>query len=147
MSKHLTLIIMINIFIVSFLSPQAWAQSSASSDGLGCGGGLGPLAEFFCGTRTADETGTRLNLVVGGIVGFLTILGGLWFFIQFIIAGYNWISSGGDKGKVEAAQQKITSSLIGILIVVGAYVIVGLVGKMLGLDILNPGNIISTLSL
>jgi len=134
------------VFVVLF-TPGVWAQVSAPSDGLGCGGGLGPLAEFFCTTRTAEDTGGRLNTVIGGIVGFLTILGGLWFFIQFIIAGYNWISSGGDKGKVEAAQQKITSSLIGILIVVGAYVIVGLVGKMLGLDILNPGNIISTLSL
>ena len=125
-------------------------QTSIVRAQLGCGGGLGPFAEFFCNSgqgRSEVETGERLNSALGGLIGFLTILGGLWFFIQFIIAGYNWISAGGDKGKVEQAQQKITNSLVGLLIVIGAYVIVGLVGSILGLKILNPGEILQDLSL
>lgn len=151
MKKRIIFIAAANSFFLSSLSRAAWAAPPGGGGGLGCGDGFGPIAQFLCGigNTTADKeaVGSRLNSVLGGIIGFLTILGGLWFLFQFIIAGYNWISAGGDKGKVEAAQQKITNSLIGLLIVVGAYVIVGLLGKILGLDILNPGKILQGLSL
>lgn len=140
--NRMFLVIILSSFLLFINKTEVMAQ-------LGCGGGLGPFAEFFCdqSNRTVEGTGTRLNSALGALIGFLTVLGGLWFFIQFIIAGYNWISAGGDKGKVEAAQQKITNSLVGLLIVVGAYVIVGLVGSILGLKIQNPGEILQDLSL
>ena len=142
MKRRLPAIIFSSLFFLFGQKSIVWAQ-------LGCGGGLGPFADFFCNksNQTAEAAGTRLNSALGALIGFLTILGGLWFFIQFIIAGYNWISAGGDKGKVEQAQQKITNSLVGLLIVIGAYVIVGLVGSILGLKILNPGEILQDLSL
>lgn len=125
---------------------------SAANQGVGCGGGFGPIAEFFCGISSQDTvtqkaaTGTRLNKVISSIVGFLTIIAALWFFIQIILAGYNWISAGGDSEKTAAAWAKIYNSIIGLIIVVAAWVIVGLIGKLIGLDIMNPGDSIQNLT-
>lgn len=121
---------------------------------IGCGEGFGPIASWLCKlqatTTPADRNravGAKFNAIIGSILGFLTIVGGLWFFIQFVLGGYAWISSGGDKNSLETARNKIFNAVIGLVIVVSAWVIVGLVGKIVGLKILNPGEIIQFIGL
>lgn len=67
------------------------------------------------------------------------------FLIYFIVAALGWITSGGEKGKVEAARQQMTNAAIGLIIVIAAYSIVGIVGGVLGINILNPIKVIQTL--
>ena len=119
------------------------------AQGIGCGGGLGPIAAAFCGIRTGDvnKVGTKLNSVISAILGFLTVLAALWFLLQFIFAGYSWISSGGDKNAATAAWQKITNSVIGLIIVVAAWIIVAVLGELLGIQILNPGAILQKIQI
>jgi hypothetical protein len=124
---------------------------------IGCGEGFGPIAKWLCDLQTTitpapgdsqrGMLGAKFNAVMSSILGFLTIVGGLWFFIQFILGGYAWISSGGDKSSLETARNKIFNAVIGLIVVVSAWVIVGLVGKIVGLDILNPGAIIQFIGL
>lgn len=124
-----------------------FAQNSTSDQGLGCGGGFGPIAEFLCKGATASQVGERLNTVLSGVIGFLTAIAGLWLIFQLIVAGYGWINAGGDKTRLEAARLKIYHSIIGLIVVVVAWVIIGLIGRLLGLDILDPGKIIQTIGL
>lgn len=148
-NKKNIIVLFSTLIFLLFTTPVGAITSPGSDKGLGCGGGLGPLGEALCAITkgSVDPVGNALNRVLSGIIGFLTVVGGLWFFIQFILAGYAWISSGGDKSRVEAAQQKITNSLIGLLVVVAAWVIIGVIGKIVGLDILNPGAILPILGL
>lgn len=150
-------IIFINIIITILLFLHnipviAADPTSTSTQGLGCGGKMGPIAEFLCKLTGDKETqkgevGNKLNTVIGSIIGFLTIVSALWFFFQFIFAGFSWISAGGDKTALENAQKKLRNSIIGLTIVVGAWVIVGVIGELLGLDILNPGAVLKTIGL
>lgn len=146
MKKKIIFIIL--IIFVTYLTPLP-TYASSSAGGLGCGGGLGPIGELLCpeNSPTREIVGTKLNTTLSMIIGFLTTVAALWFIFQFIIAGYQWINSAGDKTALETARNKITNALIGIIIVVSAWVIVAILGKILGLDILNPGNIIQTLGL
>lgn len=132
--------------LFSFLSFFLFPVKTASAQ-IGCGGGFGPIANMFCsGSGNANEiAGNAFNHVISSIVGFLTIMAGLWFFITFILAGYAWISAGGDTEKTTAAWAKMYNAIIGLIIVVAAWVIVGLIGKLIGVDILNPGNAIQSL--
>ncbi len=98
------------------------------------GGGLGAFSNFTLGTFSQT-----VATIIGNIIGFLTIVAGLWFTINFILGAVSWISAGGDKGKVKEAKDKITQAVIGLAIVVAAYTIAGLLGKILGLDFLNIG--------
>ena len=126
---------------------------AATSGKIGCGGNLGPIAEFVCtkliDNPTADriEVGKKLNEILSFIIGFMTVVAALWFIFQFITAGYQWISSSGDKGKLETAQKKLQYSIIGLVIVVSAWVVIGLIGRIIGLDILNPGKILQTIGI
>jgi len=73
----------------------------------------------------------RLMIAVAGIYGFLNL----------IIAGYGFMSAGGDPKAVANAWAKIWKSLIGLLIIVGSFVLAGIFGYLLFGDpgaILNP---------
>jgi hypothetical protein len=101
--------------------------------------GAGTLGEL---TQTAAETPEgAMDLLlseISTIIGFLTLLGGLFFTLYFVIAAFDWLRSGGDKAKVEKAQQKMINSAIGLLIMIVAIGIVGIVGGVFGIEILNP---------
>lgn len=144
-----------NIIITTLLVMSLFLQSSnvALAQGLGCGEGLGPFAKIFCPSGTpiksgdaAQEAGKQLNKLIGTIIGVLTAVAAIWFIFQFIIAGYQWIQSGGEKSNLEQARDKITNSLIGLILVVGAWIIIGIVGNILDLKILNPGQILLDLA-
>lgn len=133
------IILFLSLIIIFFHTAGA---KQVSADGLGCGSGFGPIAEILCKKSDTETTGIQLNKVMGMIVGLMTAIAAIWFIFQFIIAGYQWIQSGGDKNNLEQARNKITNSLIGLIIVVAAWIIMGIVGKILGIDILNPGKML-----
>lgn len=144
---HFFLLVCVVFLIFFSVSPVM-----AASTGIGCdpNSSFGLIAEALCkltGNKTGDavKVGTLTNQLMSGIIGFLTVVAGLWFGLQMILGGYDWINSAGDKGKLETARNKIIYALLGIGIVVGAYVIIGLIGTLLGLQILNPGEIISNI--
>ncbi len=114
-----------------------------SSKQLGCGGGFGPFADVFC--KGGFSLGSLLNKFLSSILGFLTIISGLYFFFQFITAGIAWIGAGGDKNNIEAARNKIMNAVLGLIVVAAAWVFVGIIGKFVGLDILNAGSMIDKL--
>jgi len=90
---------------------------------------------------------TKLTVLLSGVIGFLTIVGVIYFIIQIILAGYSWISAGEDSGKIKEAQQKITNSVLGLFIILIAVVLVNLFGYVLGgIDFLNLPQIISNIS-
>ena len=99
-------------------------------------GTLGDLTQ-----QVADSPRGAVDLLLSelsNIIGFLTLLGGLFFALYFIIAAFDWLRAGGDKSKVEKAQQKMVNGAIGLLVMIIAIGIVGIVGRVFGLEILNP---------
>lgn len=108
--------------------------------------GLGP----FCAlTKAADavEAFKAFATIVSNIIGILTTVAGLWFLFQLLSGAFAWMSSSGDKAKLEEARNRITHALIGLIIVVLAIAIVGVVGSFLGLSILfNPQQLVKELS-
>lgn len=90
------------------------------------------------------ESGNTLNSVISLIIAVMTVIAFIWFVIQFFIGALGIISSGGDKSKLEAARAKITTGIIGLVVVISAIFIISLIGSILGLDILNPGNFVNT---
>jgi hypothetical protein len=69
-----------------------------------------------------------LNNFVSNLLAFLGILGGIIVFINFIIAGYQYLSSQGNPQMLAAAGNKILGSLIGLIIIVAAFVIASIIG-------------------
>src|SRR3989344_2853109 len=47
-----------------------------------------------------------LGKFVSGFIGLLLVAATIWAFVNLLLGAFNWISSGGDKGKLETAEKK-----------------------------------------
>lgn len=108
---------------------------------IGEGEGFGPFSKV---TDFGSATAT-LETILSKIVGFLTIIGGVWFGLQLILGAFSWISAGGNKESLKNAQDKIVNAVIGLVILVAAYALISVMGMLVGLDILNPGKGLQTI--
>lgn len=97
------------------------------------GSGITPPVDVYDG-----EPLTELDLFISNLLGLFTVFGALFFIIYFLMAAIQWISSGGDSGKLAEARNKMIQGVIGLIILVAAYAIIGLIGTIVGIDILNP---------
>lgn len=103
---------------------------------IGEGEGFGPWS--YVGIASGIGTAASLLAdIISKIIGIMTIVAGLWFMFQFIIGGYSYMTAGGDPKKMSDATAKITSALIGLVVIVAAYAITSLLGELLGFKILN----------
>lgn len=69
------------------------------------------------------ESGNLLTLVGRLIQQFLLIIG-ILAFLYLLWAGFNYVTAGGDDGKVKQARQTIVNVVIGIIIITFSYVLV-----------------------
>lgn len=65
------------------------------------------------------------------IVGLLFVVGVVIAIAFLIYGGIKWILSGGDKQAVESARNHIVAAIVGLIIVVGAFVILNLVIRII----------------
>lgn len=57
--------------------------------------------------------------------------GAISVLIMFLWGAIDWITAEGDSGKVEKARNKIIQSIIGLLILVSSFVIIGFISQLL----------------
>jgi len=105
--------------------------------------GEGPLG---LAQEGPEEGGTMFANVLSKVIGIMTFAAGVWFIIQIIVAGYNFISSGGDSQKIQEAQKRIVNSIIGLALVVVSVLFLSLIGHLLHVEFLDIANIIERLS-
>jgi predicted metal-binding membrane protein len=103
--------------------------------------GIGPLYSQIEGTTGLP----LLERVISITIGVMTIIAGIYFLFLFISAAYQWISAGGDKNKLQAAQQKMVHGIFGLLIVIAAYAVIALMGAILGFCILQPASLLENI--
>lgn len=85
------------------------------------------------GTGFATSFGGLMN----GIISFVMVIAAVLVFVYLIWGGIEWITSGGDKGKTESARNKITSAVIGLIVIAASYAILTLALNFLGFSNLN----------
>jgi hypothetical protein len=106
-----------------------------TTDRIG-GAGLGP---FGTGNFDSGNVMTKFTGAISAIIGLLTIVAAIWFFIQVLLGGISWITAGGDKAKLTEAREKISNAFIGLVVVVAGWAIVALAGQFFGwTSILSP---------
>lgn len=70
-------------------------------------------------------------------VTFLLVAITITALIFFIWGGIQWITSSGDKAKVEAARKRLVYAVIGLIVAFASYFIINLVGFFFGLKLLG----------
>ena len=109
------------------------------------GEGLGPFGNIQFNGVTAL---TAVVDTISSIIGIMTVAASIWFLLQFVIGGFFWITSGGDKTKLHEARERITNAFIGLIIVVAGWAILSLAGQFFGYNILiDPKEVIEQLNI
>lgn len=83
-------------------------------------------------------TGAGLAQLTANLIGVVIIISGIAFFAYLAMGGLRYITAGGDVKQTQEAMKQITSAIIGLAIVVGAYAITRVVSRVLGFDIFHP---------
>lgn len=75
--------------------------------------------------------------LIPSAVGLLFIVGGVSFFFMLVWGAISWILSGGDKAHLESAKGRITSAVMGIILLIASFAIVGLIETFFNINILS----------
>ncbi|OGM19348.1 hypothetical protein A2685_02225 [Candidatus Woesebacteria bacterium RIFCSPHIGHO2_01_FULL_37_10] len=87
----------------------------------------------------------HIDILISFIVGFMSMVAGIWFIFLIFIGGYSYMTAGGDKSAIEEARKKLTTGVIGLVVVISATFLAGFLGYLIGLNILSPGAAIRNL--
>ncbi len=86
---------------------------------------------------TATDVGGTLENFFSVLLGTFTVIGGLAFIIYFLLGALNYLTAQGDQEKVKKAQRYLSNAAIGLVIIVMTWAITGILGLLLGFDILD----------
>lgn len=89
------------------------------------------------GVINPGANASNLSNIINNVLKIIFMVAALLVLVFLIIGAFQWIVSGGDKEAVGKARQRITAALIGLAILVLAFVILGVVGTIVGIDFLN----------
>ncbi len=84
---------------------------------------------------------TGVMTLLNSLLKVVFVIGGLWAFFNFIIAGYGFLSAGGDSKNIAKAWDRIWQSFVGLLFIVGSFLLAAIAGALLFHDataILQP---------
>lgn len=99
---------------MAFLSPVAAEDLWDRQTGLGDNGNIGD---------SFGDSGepTDFRLVIANLVKVVLGFIGVIFLVLIIIAGYNWMTAGGNEDKVKTAKSQMANAVIGLIIVLLAF--------------------------
>lgn len=94
------------------------------------------LAAIDFGVKKTDNTidpATSPGAVITFVIAFIIVLAVLAALFFIVLGAFQWITSGGDKTKVDAARNHIIAAIIGLVVIALSFVIMNVVTTALGL--------------
>src|SRR5258706_5593281 len=84
------------------------------------------------------NAGAGLAFYIATLWKTVVTVGGIAFIIYLVWGGIEYLTSGGDKARIDDASKKISSSVIGIAIFVGSYAITLIIQAVFKINIIQP---------
>ncbi len=105
------LVIFLCSFLIVFVPHPTLAQTATSTISQGLQNTAG----------TTYDTNLTATVFIGNLIRALIGATGILFLVITVYAGILYMTAAGDDTKIKKAKSMLTSSVIGIIIVVGAY--------------------------
>ena len=96
-----------------------------------------PLEGYYNPGRALGGSSAQLGQFLTPIITNVLIASGVFALFVMIFAAFNYITGGGDKNKIAQAQNMLNYGILGLILVVTAYVITRIIGALVGFDFLN----------
>jgi cytochrome bd-type quinol oxidase subunit 2 len=84
-----------------------------------------------------EDAPSLLGDTLNKIITLFFIVGGVAFFFMIVLGGIKWMTSGGDKEKLEGARKQITSAVVGLVVFLLIFAIINLIETLFGVNLLN----------
>ena len=84
---------------------------------------------------------------ISSAIGLLTIVAIIWFIFVLFAGAMGMMSAGGDKAALETSRKRITTGLVGLVVVILGIFIVDLVGTLIGIPVLNLEELFSLIQI
>ena len=101
-----------------------------------------PFTTLAPGTPLADSaSGEGIVVLISNLVKLAIVIAGVYTLINIILAGYGFISAGGDAKIIQKSWERIWRSFVGLLIVASSVLIAMIVGLLIFGDarvLINP---------
>jgi uncharacterized membrane protein len=78
------------------------------------------ITQDFVDTTGFNQGTSVGNIVATGIEIVLSVLG-LIFVVLVIVSGFEWMTASGSEDRISKAKKRLTSAIIGLVIVIAAY--------------------------
>ena len=76
-----------------------------------------------------------LEAMVANILNIIISVAGVVLLLMLIMGGFGYLTSGGDKEKAAKAKNTLTYTILGLLVILGAWLIIGLAEEFTGLNL------------
>ncbi len=102
------------------------------------GDGFTPPAETLYTQGAESDPLTNMEIIVSNMIGLITVMGTIVFLYYFVSGALTMITNSGDSGKMNGARDKMMHAAVGLIVLVATYGVAGLIASIVGIDILNP---------
>lgn len=93
-------------------------------------------ADQWTGTQSENvATFASLESLFKNIVSAVTAIVGVALFIMILVSGFSFLFSAGDPKKLEQARGTFTNAIIGLVVIVCAYLILLIIKVFTGVDV------------
>lgn len=105
-----------------FQIPQAYAQTTPEEliGEIEVPSGVSEL--------NTESGGIGIVLFLSNLITFFLILGGIWIIINLFLAAFAYLTGGGKSDTHTKVRDRVTMSVLGLLLMIGAYSIAAIVG-------------------
>lgn len=91
--------------------------------------------------KLCEKNASQLGPVLGNILTAILVVAVVVALLFLIWGGFKWITSGGDKSKVQTARDTIIAAIVGLIIAFLAFFIIRVVMSIFGLQSFENLNI------
>jgi hypothetical protein len=96
-----------------------------------------PVLPGSLGSGGSSAGPPAIGSLISSFIGAFLIFSFVVAFMYLMLGGFNWITSGGDKAKLQAARDEITNAIVGLVIVGAAWALMTVVGNFIGINFPN----------
>lgn len=129
---------------ISGVSGRCCATDTGGGGGTGTGGtsswgapgsgpSLGDVSKLLGIGAPANASKAGFNSIIGLVLSLLILAAIILSLLFLIWGGFDWITSGGDKQKLQSARHKIVFAIVGLVIVFLAFFVVNVVSNLFGI--------------
>ncbi len=98
---------------------------------------VNPVLPGTLGSGGVSAGPPAVGAIISGVIGMLIIVAFVLAFLYLLLGGFDWITAGGDKAKLQGAREKITNALVGLIVTAAVWAVMMLISDFLGLEFPN----------